>query len=988
MARLKTALLFSLTFFVLQVSLTGQTPAHIAGELLVQMKEDTDFSHWLTGWNRSHPVAEQLRIVKQVSRPVNIWLVSFDENQTTSQRLISVMNDNPQVSAVQRNHSITLRAVPDDALFLDQWQYQNTGQSGGTVGADIDAVEAWDVTTGGTTLTGDTIVVAVLDNGIDVTHPDFQVNRWYNHGEIPGNGIDDDGNEYTDDYAGWNTAGAGSSTTSGNDNIGGGSHGTAVAGVIGADGNNGIGVSGVNWNVKVMNIRNNFNTSDAEIVEAYSYVLEQRRRYNDSGGAEGAFVVATNASWGVDGGQPDDAPIWCNFYETLGAAGILNFGATANDDVDVDLEGDLPTACPSDFLVAVTNTNHNDEKVVQAGYGITTIDLGAPGAGAYTLTNGGNYNGFGGTSGATPHVTGTAALLYSLDCPALSALTESDPAAAALLVREAILEGVTPNASLAGITVTGGRLNVMNSIQYLLDRCDGCIPATSVQVADLGVTEATINWNINDSLQSVDLRWRAVGAPDWTLIENAVSPLTISDLTACADYEYQLQSNCNSDTIPFGNSRFFITDGCCTAPENIILTELSNEAIRFDWDAVTAAQGYEIRYRIQGASAWEEQPTATNQVTLVALEACTNYEYQLKTICANETTEYTDLTTFLTGGCGPCLDLEYCTLEGIFSNQYEHIAGVAIGGFFTNISEANAGYVNFGETVDAPVLETGTIYPIQLTPGFAATGPAAEDWRIWLDSDHNGFFTTNEIIYDGDSSNEPINDFITIPPDSQLGLTRMRVMMVFSNLSSGPCPFMNQDGEVEDYCVELIAPLECPAAEEFNLNVIDINTVRIAWGAISQALDYAADYRSADDLEWLPLTVNQNMVDIVNLDSCVDYTLRVKTFCNGSESDGYSTYEFNACTVGTQDIAVNETNWQLAPNPFRDQLEIRALNFPTSGKMTYAIMDGLGRRVVQADWPQGGRSTWVATNHWPAGMYVVAIYRDGKLWGTKRGVKP
>ena len=242
-----------------------------------------------------------------------------------------------------------------------------------------------------------------------------------------------------------------------------------------------------------------------------------------------------------------------------------------------------PPLAPSDYLIAVTNTDHNDIKEVQAGYGAINIDLGAPGTGAYNITNGGAYAGFGGTSSATPHVAGTAALLYSLDCPALSALTEADPSAAALLIKEAILAGVDPNASLAGITVTGGRLNVANSIQYLLNLCDGCIPASSVQLANFSVSTATITWNTNDSLQSVDLRWRAVGAMNWNVVTNAQSPLTITGLTPCEGYEYQVQSNCVTEVIPFGNSRFFTTDGCCTAPENVELTPLSDEIMYFTW---------------------------------------------------------------------------------------------------------------------------------------------------------------------------------------------------------------------------------------------------------------------------------------------------------------------------------------------------------------------------------------------------------------------
>ncbi|MEM7187220.1 MAG: S8 family peptidase [Bacteroidota bacterium] len=449
---MKKILLIALSAFTLIT--TAQELNYVANEVLVQL---TPNSHpdQLMQENASFALEE----AQLISRPLNIWRLQLVPTAMSENEIIVQLYRDSQVLVAQKNHKVRLRGnTPDDPLYGNQWQYFQENDR------DIDADDAWEVATGGTTANGDVIVAAVLDDGIDLNHTDFEDNLWTNEAEIPDNGIDDDNNNYIDDYLGW-------SIVTNSDNISGGGHGTPVAGIVGAKGDNGIGVAGVNWDVKVMVIKNNFNTNEAKVIEAYSYALEARMLYNSSGGTEGAFVVSTNASWGVDFGDPNDAPLWCALYDTLGENGILSCGATINGNFDVDVVGDLPTACPSEYLITVTNTDITDNKVTNAGYGLETIDLGAPGAGAYTTSQGNSYGGFGGTSGATPHVTGTIALLYSAPCQSLANLAMSDPAAAARMVRDYILEGVDPNPSLEGITTTGGRLNVNNAMQDLMTNC-------------------------------------------------------------------------------------------------------------------------------------------------------------------------------------------------------------------------------------------------------------------------------------------------------------------------------------------------------------------------------------------------------------------------------------------------------------------------------------------------------------------------------------
>ena len=442
----------------------------LSDQVIVKARSESDVQRAIEDVQKTLHLPS-LQIKEFISPILPAWTVSFDSNEGDVHAVIKALHHHPSIEIAQGDHVIEYRDTePNDALYGDQWQYVNNGGSGGVPNADLDAELAWDITTGGFTANGDEIVVAVIDDGVELGHPDWGDNLWTNEAEIPNNNIDDDGNGYTDDYLGW-------SAYSNDDNVGsGGSHGTPVAGIIGAQGNNGVGVTGVNWDVKVMIIEGG--SPESRAIASYSYALVQRKRYNETEGAEGAFVVSTNSSWGIDYGQPASAPMWCAMYDSLGAYGIISAGATINGNVNVDVEGDLPTACGSDYLLSVTNLGRNDIKINGAGYGATTIDLGAYGQETYTLDQpgffGGEYGGFGGTSGATPHVAGTIALMYSVDCPAYADLALDNPADMALAMKDMLLEGVTPNTSLSSNTVTGGRLNMYGAVEAVNSQCPRC----------------------------------------------------------------------------------------------------------------------------------------------------------------------------------------------------------------------------------------------------------------------------------------------------------------------------------------------------------------------------------------------------------------------------------------------------------------------------------------------------------------------------------
>ncbi|MEJ2054846.1 MAG: S8 family serine peptidase, partial [Calditrichaceae bacterium] len=341
----------------------------------------------------------------------------------------------------QPNYIYKAVKTPNDPGIEGVYAMNNTGQTGGTIDADIDAFEAWDVATGKST-----IIVGIIDSGIDFDHPDLADNMWINSGEIAGNGIDDDGNGYVDDMYGWDWA-YGDNTPS--DYCG---HGTHCAGTIGAAGNNGIGVAGVNWNVKLMALKflddyGSGTTSGA--VAALEYAAQM-----------GALL--TSNSWG--GGSYDEA-----LKTAIENSNMLFIAAAGNDDMDNDIYPHYPSSYDLDNIIAVAATDHNDAKAYFSCYGLESVDLAAPGVDILS-TKPDNYTdiifdspGWGlsstyygkisGTSMATPAVSGAAALIYSRN----KGLHWSE-------VKSVIMDNVDPIPAMEGITVTGGRLNVFNAI--------------------------------------------------------------------------------------------------------------------------------------------------------------------------------------------------------------------------------------------------------------------------------------------------------------------------------------------------------------------------------------------------------------------------------------------------------------------------------------------------------------------------------------------
>ncbi len=411
-----------------------EEPTTVPGELVVKFDEGKIAelraeNTSLAGYSNEQ-IANALGVYLNLSKREDLPLINADllqlENgeQINIEALLDLLGYG-LIEYIEPNYIVEVENLPNDPDLGTLWGLHNDGSNGAMADVDIDGPEAWDLTTG-----SNTMVVGVVDTGIDYNHPDLQANMWVNPNEIAGNSIDDDGNGIIDDIHGYNAI-----TDSGNpldDHY----HGTHCAGTIGAVGNDNRGVVGVNWNVKLMGLKflsSSGSGSTTNAIKAINYAVWMKQN--------GVNIRVLSNSWGGGGYSVAlKAAI-----DAANAAGILFVAAAGNSARNNDVTPHYPSSYQSDNMVSVAAVDKFGNLASFSNYGLTTVHLGAPGVSIKSTYPNNSYGTISGTSMATPHVAGIAALVFA-----------ETPAFTPIQVRSLLIDSVKPLSSMTNRAVAPG----------------------------------------------------------------------------------------------------------------------------------------------------------------------------------------------------------------------------------------------------------------------------------------------------------------------------------------------------------------------------------------------------------------------------------------------------------------------------------------------------------------------------------------------------
>lgn len=562
-----------------------------------------------------------LKAIKHLGRD-GLFLLEAPKN-LGHEKLMEVFGNVGNFGYVEPDGAIWTDAITtNDPSAAELWGLDNTGQTGGTPDADIDAPEAWGITRG-----DGSVVVGVIDTGVDYKHPDLAANMWVNTAELNGKrNFDDDGNGYKDDIHGYDFA-----NSDGNplDDAG---HGTHVSGTIAAVGNNGTGVVGINWNAKVMALKVLSSTGSgtwSAAAAAVNYVTKMKSQY-------GVNIKVTNNSY--SGWSTSEA-----LYDAIklnGEAGMMFVASAGNDSSNTDRGGAYPAGYDLPNILSVAATDHNDALASFSNYGTVNVDLAAPGVSILSTLPNNSYGAKSGTSMAAPHVAGVAALAWSYA-----------PTASYLQVRNALLTGVDPVESLSGKVFSGGRLNARNT----LARVNDLYVAPTVPAAPTDVTAVVTPYTRTDGsvIDVISVTWQHETGPElqrYDVYRSTEGGEFVYATTTPVGTRSYLQAGEAGTTYTYrvtASNFLFTSDPSNTAsvtmpgvkltapnaPTNLTATPASGGQLKLTWfDASDNEQGFVIERSTNG-NQWSAIATLGADVTTytdTGLKRNTTYYYRVR----------------------------------------------------------------------------------------------------------------------------------------------------------------------------------------------------------------------------------------------------------------------------------------------------------------------------------------------------------------------
>jgi subtilisin family serine protease len=613
-------------------------------EWVVQLKEI--ISNSLTSVNDANRYLQspnaRLEVVKGLGAKGLFLVKGYGAPETVRSALASL-------GSVQRFtvNSSSMKIAGSDPMFNQLWGLNNTGQDSGKRDADIDYPEAMARSTVQAQL-----VVGVVDTGVDYRHPDLKNNMWINPGEIPNNGIDDDGNSFVDDVFGYDFI---NNDADPMDDMVGIYHGTHVAGTIAAETGNGIGISGIaSGAAKVMALKifdAQGYTSLAAIISACNYSSMMKDR--------GVDIRLLNNSWG---GGPYEA-LLLDAIKEVTAKNILFVCAAGNDAENNDAEPFYPASFDATGVISVGSSNRSDLTSSFSNYGRSSVDLYAPGSQILSLTGGSGYQYLSGTSMATPHVVGALALGWA-----------NQPAFTSQQMVDKLFQSVDQVAAFQGKCVTGGRLNLDKLILSLNGGSTPTPPPaapSNVRPDNVWSRKVDVAWIDNsDNETGFRIMVSADGGATWSEAGTTRQDATrfrVEGLDAEKSYIFGVQSIAGGDASALARSRSIVT--APPSPTGVRSENVWARTVDLAWnDGSRTETGFRVYVSRNGGASWTMLGTAaanSQRFRVSNLSPSTTYQFAVRAEGAEGLSEYSNTATIVTKAEIPTPDFTGMSISSI-----------------------------------------------------------------------------------------------------------------------------------------------------------------------------------------------------------------------------------------------------------------------------------------------------------------------------------